>query len=249
MMFRPVLVALTVIMCASSLAAQQRPPLAVLRDSGLAALQRGERERAVQQADALLSHYPDDPVAWRFAGDLYLRGGELAKSIGQFERYIAAVPEHQAELWQYGIALALAGKYDAGRKLFELHRTVNPHDVENALWHFYCVAKASTAEQARAVVLPAPGDRRVPMEQLLWLYRGVSQEAAVRAAVDKLPPESQQHASAAFYADLYLAMHADAAGDRQQALEFAARAAAAKQVDYMTDVGRVYHSVLREAAP
>lgn len=248
-MIRLAIVALTVITGAGLLAAQQRPPLAVLRDSGLAALQRGERERAVQEADALLSIYPDDPVAWRFAGDLYLRSGQIAKSIIQFERYIATVPEHQAELWQYGIALALAGKYDAGRKLFELHRTVNPHDVENALWHFYCVAKASTAEQARAIVLPAPGDRRVPMEQLLWLYRGVSQEAAVRAEVDKLPPDSQQRASAAFYADLYLAMHADALGNRQQALELAARASAVPEVNYMTDVGRVYHTVLREAAP
>lgn len=248
-MIRLAWVALTICIFTTPLTAQQRPPLAKLRDNGLAALQRGDREGAVQEADALLHHYATDPVAWRFAGDLYLRGGEIQKSIAQFKRYIAAIPEHEAELWQYGIALALAGQYDAGRKLFELHRTVNPHDVENALWHFYCVAKASTAEQARAAVLPAPGDRRVPMEQLLWLYRGVSQAAAVRAEVDKLPPESNQHASARFYADLYLAMHADAVGNRAQALELAARAAAAKEVNYMTDVGRVYLSVLREAAP
>ncbi len=248
-MIRLAIVILTAILFTNPLAAQQRPPLAVLRDSGIAALQRGERERAVQEADAMISNYPDDPVGWRFAGDLYLRGGEISKAIVQFQRYIAEVPEHEAELWQYGIALALAGKYDEGRKLFELHRTVNPNDVENALWHFYCVAKASTAEQARAIVLPAPGDRRVPMEQLLWLYRGVSEEAGVRAEVDKLPAGSNQRASASFYADLYLAMHADALGNRQQALELAAKAAAVKEVNYMTDVGRVYHSVLREAAP
>ncbi len=248
-MNRLTIVVLSLTVFANPLVAQQRPPLAVLRDSGLEALQRGERARAVQEAEALVSHYPDDPVAWRFAGDLFLRSGEISKSITQFQRYIAAVPQHEAELWQYGIALAFAGKYDEGRKLFELHRTVNPHDVENALWHFYCVAKASTAEQARMLVLPAPGDRRVPMEQLLWLYRGVSQEAAVRAEVEKLPPESNQHASASFYADLYLAMHADALGNRKQALEFAERAAAAKEVNYMTDVGRIYFSVLRDAAP
>lgn len=254
-------VALFFALLAGAVAAQERPPLAELRDAGHRALLQGDHSGAAEAADALVANYPEDPVAMRLAGDYYLRSGKVRPSITQFERYMQRMPEHTAELWQYGIALAIAGDFDAGRKQFELHRTVNPHDVENALWHFYCVAKADSPQRALELILPAPGDRRVPMEQLLWLYRIggeqtevqiAARESArlqVRAAVDQVPASSPRRAEAEFYANLYLAMHADAWGNRQQALQLAAKAAEAKEVNYMTDVGRVYHSALRDAAP
>jgi lipoprotein NlpI len=244
-----------------TLGAQERQSIAQLRDAGHEALQRGDRDAAAAAADALVRDYPNDPPAMRLAGDFYLRAGKARPSIQQFKRYIERVPEHTPELWQYGIALAIAGDYQAGQKQFELHRTVNPHDVENALWHFYCVAKAQSPQRAMELILPAPGDQRVPMEQLLWLYRvggnqdetqAAAREAAelqVRAAVDHVAEPSRRREHAEFYADLYLAMHADAWGNRQRALELAAKAAEAKEVNYMTDVGRVYYSALREAAP
>lgn len=223
--------------------------IAELRDDGSAALQSRDTAAATAAADALVRDHADQPAAWRLAGDLYLRAGEIKKAIAQFKRYIERVPEHEPDLWQHGIALALDGQYDEGRKLFELHRTVNPNDVENALWHFYCVAKASSPEKARSLVLPAPGDRRVPMEELLKLYRGDADEAVVRAAIDEYPVGSRGHDSASFYGELYLAMHADAVGDRKGAIELAAKAAGAKDVNYMTDVGRIYYSAVRDAAP
>jgi lipoprotein NlpI len=223
--------------------------IAELRDDGFAALQARDTAAATVAADALLRDHAGQPAAWRLAGDLYLRAGEIKKAIAQFKRYIERVPEHEPDLWQHGIALALDGQYDEGRKLFELHRTVNPNDVENALWHFYCVAKASSPEKARSLVLPAPGDRRVPMEELLKLYRGDADEAVVRAAIDEYPAGSRGHDSASFYGELYLAMYADAVGDRKRAIELAAKAAGAKDVNYMTDVGRIYYSAVRDAAP
>lgn len=240
-----------VVACCSnaSLRAQETRSLGEWRDVAFAALGRGDSTAAITAADAILRDFPEVTVAARVAGDVYLRAGKIDHSIEQFERYIKQVPEHEPELWQYGIALALVGRYDDGRKLFELHRTVNPRDVENALWHFYCVAKASSPERARALVLPAPGDRRVPMAPLLSLYRGEADEAAVRAAVAELPEDSRAIKMAGFYADLYLAMLADAEGDRQRASELAARAAKIAEVNYMTDVGRIYQSTFRDAAP
>jgi lipoprotein NlpI len=231
------------------LLAEEGRTLAELRDAGSQALQGGDSAGAIAAAEGLARNESGEPAAWRLAGDYFLRAGEIDKSIVQFQRYIEQVPEQEPQLWQYGIALALTGEYEAGRKLFERHRTVNPHDVENALWHYYCIAKASTAEKAREAILPAPGDRRVPMEPLLRFYRGEAEATAVRAAVEELPPGSREYARAAFYADLYLAMHADAQGEKDRALELAAKAAAAEEVNYMTDVGRIYHRVLRDAAP
>jgi lipoprotein NlpI len=220
-----------------------------LRESGFSALANRDSKGAIAAADAIVENYPSESSAWRLAGDFYLRAGDYKKAIAEFKKYIDKHPQHEAELWQHGIALAFDGQYDEGRKLFELHRTVNPNDVENALWHFYCVAKSSTIEKARLGLLPAPGDRRAPMEELLQLYRGEADEAAVRAAIDQWPAGTRSHDSAQFYGELYLAMHADAMGDRTRALELAKKAADAKEINYMTDVGRIYYFALRDAAP
>jgi len=220
-----------------------------LREAGFGALAKRDSKGAIAAADAMVKNDQSESSAWRLAGDLYLRAGDYKKAIVQFKRYIERHPEQEADLWQHGIALAFDGQYDEGRKLFELHRTVNPNDVENALWHFYCVAKSSSVEKARLGLLPAPGDRRAPMEELLKLYRGEADEAAVRAAIDQWPKETRNHDSALFYGELYLAMHADSIGDPKRAIELASKAAAAKDVNYMTDVGRIYYFALRDAAP
>jgi len=70
------------------------------------------------------------------------------------------------QLWQRGIALYYAGRYDDCRKQFEAHRTVNPDVVENAAWHFLCVARADSVAAARAALLPVGPDRRVPMHEV-----------------------------------------------------------------------------------
>jgi len=231
--------------------AWSQPPAGLRQavDIGSAALAKSDRPAAIAAADSLLRDFGDEPASWRLAGDLYLRAGAAEKAVPQFRRYIEKNPQAEPELWQHGIALAFVGEYDAGRKLFELHRTVNPNDVENALWHYYCIAKAGSPEAARLAILPAPGDRRVPMNELLKLYRGEADEAAVRAAVATLPAGSAQAEMAGYYADLYLAMHADALGQRDRALELATKAAEIEMVNYMTDVGRDYQRRLRAAAP
>lgn len=234
----------------SSLSASaQEASVGELRQEGFAALSKRDSKGAIAVAEAIVKKHPSEPAAWLLAGDIYLRAGDYKKAIVQFKRYIQRHPEDEADLWQHGIALAMDGQYEEGRKLFELHRTVNPNDVENALWHFYCVAKSSNAEKARAGLLPAPGDRRAPMEELLQLYRGETDEAAVRAAIAQFPIGTRGHDSATFYGELYLAMHADSLGNRKRALELAEKAASAKDVNYMTDVGRVYYFALRDAAP
>jgi uncharacterized protein YfaS (alpha-2-macroglobulin family) len=87
------------------------------------------------------------------------------------------------------------------------------------------------------------------MDLLLKMYRGEADEAAVRKEVDALPAGSAQSEMANFYAELYLAMYHDAMGARTEALKHAAKAATAKEVNYMTDIGRVYDRLLRKAAP
>src|SRR5262245_44962357 len=68
--------------------------------------------------------------------------GRVTESATGFDNLVKLRPDVTPQLWQRGIALYYAGRYKDCRAQFESHRTVNPNDVENAVWHFLCVARA-----------------------------------------------------------------------------------------------------------
>src|SRR6201988_3852826 len=72
--------------------------------------------------------------------------GRVVQAAAGFDTLAKMVPESAPQLWQRGIALYYAGRYKDCRAQFESHRTVNPSDVENAFWHFLCVARAESPE-------------------------------------------------------------------------------------------------------
>lgn len=219
--------------------AEEVPSIADLRIAGLRGLEKGDREEASGAAGRLLLHHENDPRAIRLAGDLLLRAGKINSAIQQFERYIELVPGDRPELWQYGVALTLANRYEDGRKLFEQHRVVNPNDVENAAWHFLCVAKASGLDDAKKLVLPAPDDPRVPMGEIRRLLID-GDEQRVWDGVNRLPEGSNDRNEASFYANLYLGLYAHALNNPTKAKRLVAAALKTGQVNYMTDVARVY---------
>jgi len=189
---------------------------------------------------------PDDPtgLASRLAAlaDAQLRAGKSSESIRNFERAIELDPTLRPYLWQYGIALFFVDRFAEGRDLFVEHRKVNPNDVENAAWHFLCEAKANGIESARKVLLPAPGDRRAPMSQILNRLPGGDAET-IEAAVAAIESPLRKQ-SARFYADLYLGLIADAEGDDRSAERSMLRAGNAPLDHYMADVARVYIETL-----
>src|SRR5829696_7549167 len=107
-------------------------------------------------------------VSWLACAGVFAQGGQavLDRAVAEFERgrfasaaaafdeLAAMMPNRSAELWQRGIALYYAGRYADCRRQFESHRTVNPDDVENAAWHFLCVAREQNVQAARAALLP-----------------------------------------------------------------------------------------------
>src|SRR5205085_5215585 len=131
--------------------------------------------------------------------------GRIAQAVAGFDRVAKLAPGYAPQLWQRGIALYYAGRYKDCRAQFESHRTVNPDDVENAAWHFLCVARAESPERARAALLPVGPDPRVPLPQIYQMFRGtLAPETVLAAAGDR--PASQ------FYAHLYLGLYFDALG-------------------------------------
>ena len=211
-----------------------------------ASLGRGDRAAAVELARRLLKASPDAPRAWQVAADALLRGGEVDEAARLYDRYATRFPESVPYLWQRGIALAFAGRYGAAIRQFETHRRVNPNDVENAAWHFLCVAKSSSIEKARENRLPAPGDPRPPLEEVLGVLADGDPEPVVKR-IESFPADSPERRSAAFYGYLYLGMVADAEGESDRASELVQRSVENAGNDYMGDVARVYAERLKNA--
>jgi lipoprotein NlpI len=162
------------------------------------------------------------------------QNGRLAESAAGFDRLARLVPGEAPQLWQRGIVLYYVRRYNDCRLQFESHRTVNPDDVENAAWHFLCVARAESPEKAKAALLPVGPDARVPMRQIYQMLRGTLTPEQVMAAAGAQP-------ASLFYAHLYLGLYFDALGTRDRAFEHLKAAAA----DRYATVGGYMHTVAR----
>ena len=162
--------------------------------------------------------------------------GQIDESVAKFNQLATMAPRVMPQLWQRGIALYYAGQYDDCRRQFEAHRTVNPDDVENAAWHFLCVARAQSPARARAALLPVGPDARVPMRQVYELYKGaMTPEQVLSAGAASL--------SGQFYANLYVGLYYEATGDASRArtaLELAASDRFRSAGGYMHMVARVH---------
>lgn len=165
----------------------------------------------------------------------------IDESVRGFDRVVQLSPQSAPYLWQRGIALYYAGKYKECRAQFESHRTVNPNDVENATWHYLCVARAESPQRARAALLPVGPDARVPMREVLAMFAGKLTPADVLRAAGSSPEGN-------FYAHLYNALYYEGIGKTAQALDEIRLAADPKfepAGGYMHMVARV-HLKLRE---
>jgi len=211
-----------------------------------AELRQGNAGAARRIATEVAGELSGDPHRLETA-DILLRSGAVKQAVDLFDAHIKSRPQSKPFLWQRGIALFFVQRYADGAEQFEVHRSVNPNDVENAAWHFLCVAKDDSPDKARQLVLPAPGDPRIPMEEVLAMLRhGRTQPVIER--MESLPPGSTARRSAEFYGHFYLGLYADALGDAQQAKSHLRQAVEHADRNYMGDVARVYAKHLAEQA-
>jgi lipoprotein NlpI len=169
-------------------------------------------------------------------------GGRVVESAAGFDAVIKVRPDIAPRLWQRGIALYYAGRYRDCRAQFESHRTVNPDDVENAAWHFLCVARAESPERAKSALLPVGPDPRVPMREVYEMFRGAKSPEEVMKA-------GGTGVSGQFYANLYVGLYYEALGNKSKALEHI-RAAAEERFavagGYMHMVATVHLGMLQK---
>ncbi len=164
------------------------------------------------------------------------------ESVAAFDKLIALEPALKPQLWQRGLSLYLAGDFAAGREQFEVHQTVNGHDVENAAWHFLCVARSAGLEAARKDLIPIEGDSRVPMKEVHDLFAGKGSADQVLKAAETGEGEARQNHLC--YAHLYLGLYFEALGDEAKAKEHLRKAANDYRMDhYMGRCAQVHVKV------
>ncbi len=209
----------------------------------------GRYADAVADFDRCLKLDPKLADAYDLRGSAQFKSGKFAEAVADFDRFLALRPKEAPGHWRRGIALYYVGRCADGRDQFKGYQSVDANDVENAVWHFLCVAKLEGVAKARAAMLRIGKDRRVPMTEVYELYRGKLRPADVLAAAEAGDVKPEERASRRFYAHLYLGLYYDATGEPQKALEHMTLAAGKYgSPGYMGDVARVHERVLREAA-
>ncbi len=167
--------------------------------------------------------------------------GQFAQASATFDLVAKMAADIAPQLWQRGIALYYARRYADCRAQFESHRTVNPDDVENAAWHFLCVARQESPEKARAALLPVGPDARMPMREVYQMFRGsITAQDVLKAAGNDL--------SGLFYAHLYIGLYSEAIGRKDLAKQHITEAASAKYASaggYMHMVAQVHSRTLQ----
>ncbi|MDG2224116.1 MAG: tetratricopeptide repeat protein [Rubripirellula sp.] len=217
-----------------------------LSATAMRALEQGDRKLAIQTAGEMLKASPQNSGIKMRAGDILLRAGESKQAVVQFDAFLKEEPQQLPYLWQRGIALYFTSDFAGGVKQFEVHRGVNPNDVENAAWHFLCVARAESFDKAKGMVLPAPGDPRLPMKEVLQMLN----TGDTQAVIDRIEKETvgtPRRSQAEFYGYFYLGLYEDAQGNRDEALRWMRKSAKDAPRNYMGDVARVYADYLSKS--
>lgn len=200
-----------------------------------------DHTNAVADLTAAISLEPDSTFLLRERAAEYFRLGRFKDSVGDFDRVNELLPAVAPQNWQRGISLYYAGRFADGRKQFELHQTVNPDDVENAVWHFLCTAREQGLPAARKQLMAISGDTRVPMKEIHDLFAGKAKPEDVLAAAkaNDTSPEGQRYQN--FYAHLYLGLYFEASGQTNLVREhILAALPLGSPEDYMADVARVH---------
>lgn len=191
---------------------------------------------------------PKTPDQWMEEGVEAFFEARIDDSAKAFDEVVKAVPQAKPQLWQRGLTLYYAKRYQDGREQFEVHQTANSNDVENAAWHFICVARLDGVDAARKALIPIEGDTRVPMKQVHDLFAGKGSVEAVLAAAGE-GDDSPRRRNHLCYAHLYLGLYFEALNQEAKAKEHILKAATDYEMDHYMGKTAVTHAKVRGWLP
>jgi lipoprotein NlpI len=204
------------------------------------AIQKGDTDGVLKELNQAIIDSPKKSVLYLYRGSLLFRTGKVRESLTDFDKVIELDPESKPHLWQRGIALYYAGEFEKGKEQFEVHKSVNPNDVENAFWHFLCAAKLDGVESAQKHVLLSGFDQREPLMEVQKMIVGELTVADVLAVTER------GNDSTKFYGYLYLGLYEDVKGNKQVSEDYLKKCVAVEYPGYMQDVAKLHLQALRK---
>jgi lipoprotein NlpI len=207
----------------------------------------GKYADAAADLTKIIEQDADAAEAYDRRGSVNFKLGKFKESLADFDKFVQLRPNEANGHWRRGITCYYAGAFDEGRKQFEGYEKVDTNDVENAVWHFLCVARAEGVDKARPKLLKIGKDGRVPMMDVYSLYAGKAKPEDVLTAAQGGKPTPAELNQRMFYAHLYLGLYYEILGDKKKALEHMTPAAEKFKIrHYMGDVAAVHLEVLRK---
>ncbi len=205
---------------------------------------------AIADLDRMIELRPDAPGAYQERGELHFKVGQIRASIADFDRFLEFHPERRPHHWQRGISYYYAGEYEKGVRQFELHKTVNPQDVENAVWHYLCKSRVDGMDQARAALIDIAGDNRPWAMRVYRMFQGKVTPSRVLSHAEKAGRTEAERRNNMFYAHLYVGLLHEAAGRSDEAHKHIKIAVnECPSPHYMGDVARVHLGLLKQSRP
>lgn len=200
----------------------------------LAALTRtafasGSYRRALEFAKLLCQRSAEDHRHHFLRGEIAFASGDMQESVAAFDEVIRLNPTLEPRLWQRGLALYYANRFEEGVKQFETHQTVNSQDVENAVWHLLCAARHANLTKARKDLIPIERDGRVPMAEIYEMFAGRMEPKDVLQAANQpsngSAAGSSRHQLQLYYAHLYIGLYQELLDNQESSLESMKQAA------------------------
>jgi lipoprotein NlpI len=213
---------------------------------GIAFEKQEKYTEALADYSKCLELMPKRAEVYNVRGAVHFKLGKFAESLADFDKYLELKPAEKNGHWMRGITCYYAGKFDEGKKQFEGYENVDTNDVENAVWHFLCVARKDGVDKARVGLLKIGKDRRVPMSQVYDLFAGKLKPEDVLQAAKKPGADEDLLNRQLFYAHLYLGLYFEVTGDAKKALEHLEEAVRHRIGHYMWDVSRVHRDLLKK---
>ncbi|HMP15602.1 MAG TPA: tetratricopeptide repeat protein [Gemmatales bacterium] len=202
----------------------------------------GNLAEAKKLLDAAIKVEPKRADLYSIRGGVHFKLGSVEESLADFNQQILLKPQDKAAHWRRGLSLYYAGKYAEGAAQFVSSDRAEPEDVENAVWHLLCNARAKGLDAARKEMLSVKNDSRIPMMEVYALFAGNSTIDKVLAAAETSQAMSEKEKQAhRFYAHLYCGLFAEMIKQPEKARELITKAVQKYPVNhYMQNVGEVH---------
>jgi lipoprotein NlpI len=207
-----------------------------------AALAKKDFAEAVKLATQAIEADPKNPEGYDHRGTAQFKLGNIKESLADFDKQIQLAPALGPAHWRRGLTLYYAEKFADGVKQFTSSDKAEPEDVENAVWHFLCNARVQGLKKAQGEMLKVAKDPRGDyMMKIYQMFKGdakpedVFKSAEAGKVADDLRKEQR------FYANYYVSMYYEAAGEPKKSLEHMKVAVEKYPIGhYMMDVANVH---------